>query len=282
VTNINIESEAFYGCSGLTSITLPWCGFDKNFFGYLFGASSYSDQNSYIPASLKTVIINGGNSVPANAFYGCSGLTNVTIGNSVTSIGNGAFYGCSRLSSITIPFVGATLNGTSNTHFSYIFGAPPNEADTYKYISSQLRTVVITGGNSIYSIAFYNCGSLTSIAIPDCVSSIGDGAFYGCDSLTSVTIPNIVTSIGSNTFQECTNLKSVTIPDSVISIGNYAFMFSGLTSVTFQGKIPLANFDIYGFNGDLRDKFYATNTSGGTPGTYTRPSTSSSTWTRQN
>ena len=62
---------------------------------------------------------------------------------------------------------------------------------------------------SIGNSAFYCCTGLTSVTIPDNVTSIGEYAFYGCTSLTSVTIPDSVTSIGGGVFSGCTNLKRV-------------------------------------------------------------------------
>ena len=79
---------------------------------------------------------------------------------------------------------------------------------------------------------------MTSINIPDSVTSIGDGAFYGCSGLTSVSIPDSVTQIGGSAFYGCSGLTSINIPDSVTSIGNYAFEdCSGLTSVYYTGDI---------------------------------------------
>ncbi len=84
---------------------------------------------------------------------------------------------------------------------------------------------------------FYNCG-LTSIKIPNSVTSIGNGAFGGCSSLTSIDIPNSVTSIGDYAFYNCRSLTSVTIPNSVTSIGGWAFAgCSSLTEVTIPNSV---------------------------------------------
>ena len=86
--------------------------------------------------------------------------------------------------------------------------------------------------------AFFSCSSLTSVTIPDCVTSIGDSAFWGCSGLMgALTIPNSVTSSGDSAFWDCTGLTSVTIPEGVTNIWQLAFSgCSGLTSVTFLGK----------------------------------------------
>ena len=96
--------------------------------------------------------------------------------------------------------------------------------------------------------AFFGCDSLTSITIPDGVTSIGEFAFYGCDSLTSITIPDGVTSIGTHAFSGCSSLTSITIPDGVTSIGTYAFSdCSSLTSITIpDGVTSIGEFAFYG------------------------------------
>jgi hypothetical protein len=95
---------------------------------------------------------------------------------------------------------------------------------------------------------FSGCTSLTSVTIPNSVTSIRGGAFWGCTSLTNITIPNSVTSIETawfsaatpiGAFRGCTSLTSITIPNNVISIGQQAF--KGCTSLKgayFQGNVP--------------------------------------------
>jgi hypothetical protein len=89
----------------------------------------------------------------------------------------------------------------------------------------------------------------------------------------SFTIPNTVTGIGSYAFYYyCISITSITIPASVTSIESYGFYYcTNLVSVTFEGTINSNNFDSYAVKaiGDLRDKFYATDPTNGTPGTYT-------------
>ena len=238
----SIGRYAFYDCTSLESISIPFVGATKDgtsntHFGYIFGASSYSYNDDYVPTSLKKVIITGGTSIGWGAFYDCGGLTYVTILDSVTSIGDGAFEGCDSLKSITIPFVGATKDGTEDTHFGYIFGAPSESYNDY-YVPTSLKEVIITGGTSIGWYAFNYCSGLTSVTIPDSVTSIGEDAFYGCDSLTSVTIPDSVTSIGDDAFSSCDSLTSVTIPDSVTSIGERAFYYcTALTEIHYTGAL---------------------------------------------
>ncbi len=98
---------------------------------------------------------------------------------------------------------------------------------------------------SIYS-AFYDCTSLTSVKIPNSVTSIGINAFFGCTSLTSVEIPDSVTSIGIWAFTKCASLTSIIIPNSVTSIGGLAF--NGCTSLT-SVEIPddVTSIDDYTF-----------------------------------
>lgn len=94
---------------------------------------------------------------------------------------------------------------------------------------------------SIYG-AFRNCTGLTSVIIPDSVTSIGSNAFEDCTGLTSITIPDSVTSIGSSAFSGCSGLRSITIPDSVTSIESYAFRgCTGLTSITLSANLTKIN-----------------------------------------
>jgi len=103
-------------------------------------------------------------------------------------------------------------------------------------------------------------------------------------SSRNITIPSGVTRIGESVFMDNASITSVTIPNSVSNIGIYAFSgCTRLASVTFEGTIASANFTGYAFDGDLRDKFYATDPYNGTPGMYTTtaPVNERSVWTKR-
>ena len=107
----------------------------------------------------------------------------------------------------------------------------------------------ITIPDSVTSIgndAFGDCENLTDITIPDSVTSIGEGAFRNCKSLTSITIPCSVTSIGDYTFYGCKSLTSITIPCSVTSIGYKAFCFcENLTNITIPDSVTSIGDDAF-------------------------------------
>ena len=170
-------------------------------------------------------------SIGNSAFSNCTGLTAITIPESVTNIDLWAFSGCSVITSITIP------HGVTNIN--------PHVFQNCTSLTS------ITIPSSVISIgigAFYGCTSLTSIAIPNDVTSIGNITFQGCRSLTSIIIPEGLTKIGYGTFLDCSSLTSVIIPKGVTSIGGAAF--SGCSSLTLV-SIPngVTNIDNGAFEG---------------------------------
>ena len=315
----SIGRDAFDNCTRLTSVTIPdsVTHIGEGAFNYCIDLTSITIPDSVTSIGdrafsqcrdLTSVTIgNGVTSIGYEVFGYCTSLTSINIPNSVTSIGQWAFSGCSSLTSVTIPdsvtSIGREAFSGSGLTSITIPSSVTSTSGTFINCYSLANVIISNGVTSIGVHDFYGCSSLTSITIPDSVTSIGGNAFYGCSSLTSVTIPNGVTSIERNAFYGCSSLTSVTIPNGVTSIGERAFYHSGLTSiiipnsvtsiegyafygcssltsVTFQGTIS-SNFASSSFEGDLCTKFYATNSTYGTPGTYTRPRGSSDTWTKQ-
>ena len=247
----NIGSTAFSGCSGLTSVVIP-----------------------------NTV-----NSIGDAAFNGCSNLTSVTVEmetpltiaeNTFSNRANATLYvpaGCKAAYEAaeywqdfnileTSPFITfADVNVKAICVQNWDTNGDSELSEAEAAAVTDLGTVFRSNSTIKYfyelkyftsltyiARAFYNCNYLTSVTIPNSVTSIRESAFSGCIGLTSMTIPSSVTSIGSSAFYNCKGLTSITIPNFVTSIGSGAFNgCTNLTSVTVEIDIPLT-IDSYAFS----------------------------------
>ena len=222
----SIGDYAFDGCDNLSSITLPESVTSIGMKAFQ-GCTGELVVNCNIPSV---------SSSSYSPFYE-SEFSKVVVGDKVTSIGDYAFVGCNNLSSITLPesVTSIGMNAFSNCTGELV-------------VNCNIPSV------SSSSSSPFNYSKFSKVSFGNKVSSIGEYAFYRCDILTSITIPESVTSIGMNAFQYCTgelvvncNIPSVSssssspfnyskfskviIGDKVTSIGDYAFSGSGLTVI---------------------------------------------------
>jgi len=164
-------------------------------------------------------------------------------GDYTYAVSNGAAtitdYTCAGVA-ITIP---STLGGYPTVAIG----------DNAFYSCTFLTSVVIPDSvTTIGAKAFKSCTSLTSVTIPDSVITIGDDAFYYCSSLTSVTIGNSVITIGGDAFSFCSSLDSMTFGNHVTTIGNYAFQYcSNLTSITIPDSVTTIGDNAFSFCSSL-------------------------------
>ena len=277
-----IGDRAFKGCTGLTSITIPnsvaYIGEDafsnctslssinvneenqnfKSIDGVLF--SKGETELIQYPTGRKATnytIPNSVTSIDDSAFSGCTGLKEVTLGNSVKRIYYYSinfesvvlrremcsskcyidiFKGCTSLSSINV--------NEENQNFKSIDGVLfSKDGKTLLQFPTGKKETNYTIPNSVESIgssAFKKCTGLTSVTIPDSVTKIDNYAFEGCTGLTSVTIGNGVKEIGDSAFEGCTGLTSVNIGNGATFIGSYVFLgCTNLKEVTIPKELDI-------------------------------------------
>jgi hypothetical protein len=226
----------------------------------------YEKQPKYVSLDLSGSTFT---TIRRESFRDCTGLTGITLPDSVTSIGVWAFRDCTSLTGITFPNSVTEIGQGAFQNCTNLTGS----------------ITIPNGVTRMYSDAFKGCTRLTSATIGNGPTGINVSAFDGCKNLTNITIPNSVTGIGGWAFRECYSLTSVTIPSSVTQIVKWAFFDCvNLTSVTFEtgSAITSENFGSEAFpesnysNGDWLKWAYLA----GGAGTYTRPARGS-TWTKQ-
>lgn len=276
VTTVKIHSKtkfigdgAFWGCSGLTSFSIPDSVtnigksvlYNCNALTNLVIGDGVTDlywiDFGAFPNLATVTIGNGVTKLEDYVFDTCRSLTSVTIGNGVQSIGECAFDHCYNLTSVTI---GSGVQSIGKYAFN---------------TCSSLTSLKI--GNSVQTIgerAFIYCSALSSITFGKGLQAIGEYAFEGCDNLSSIqvdknnsvyksdnsgflfgnggsllvfapknisghyTIPDGVTHIDSIAFCGCDKLQGITVPDSVQYIGDAAFAYcSNLGDIDFGNGI---------------------------------------------
>ena len=195
-----IGDDAFRGCDKLQDIYITdigaWCNISGLNNLMYYGASN---KKLYINNKLATSITipNGVKAIPSFAFYNCTGLMSITIPNSVTSIGDRAFRNCTGLTSITIPDSVTSINGGAFYGCDKIQNIYITDIAAWCNISG-LNYLMRYGASN--KKLYINNELATSITIPNGVKAIPSYAFFGCTELTSVTIPDSVTSIGDGAF----------------------------------------------------------------------------------
>jgi hypothetical protein len=255
-----IGQEAFSGCSGLISVTIP--NSVESIGGSAFN-SCYGLTSITIPNSVRFI--------ENDAFFCCDGLTSVTLGNSVESIGMWAFFCCSNLASINIPEsvtsieeqafyacyrltsinIPSSLTSIGNNAFSICSGLTSisvEEGNTVYDSRDNCNAIILTDKDemivacknttfpsSVKSIAHsvFDCLDITSLKIPRTVTKMDGSPIYTCPELTSIVVEegnpmydsrdncNAIIETSSNTL--IAGCKNTVIPNSVTGIGDQAF-----------------------------------------------------------
>lgn len=198
----SMGTAVFYDCTNLASVVIEG------------NIDAIPSQTFYNCTSLSSVTVSSGiSSIGSQAFAECGALSGFAIPDTVTSIGEKAFYDCSALSSITIP---AATGSIGNSAFSGC---------------SRLTAISVASGNASYASSegcVYNKSmtklircpeGLSNVAIASGTTTIGSQAFAGCTAVTSLSLPESVTTIEANAFSG-SGITTIMIPKSVTSIAS--------------------------------------------------------------
>ncbi len=250
---------ALKGCNSLSTLRTPLISSEgEDHFGSLFGAETYEINASRVPATLSTLIVTTGESIPDYAFYDCN-MSVISLPQSIQSIGRFSFYGneklayiplghtalktvgewaftnCSSLLSLEIPATAETMG------FAMLEGCGKLESLTLPFIGTARNEAVsseddaegtpintdyigyLFGAADYTFTAGYIPASLIRVTLQEGCGEVPANAFFECASVREVVLPDGVMCIGRRAFYGCTKLSKIAIPDSVHTIDDDAF-----------------------------------------------------------
>lgn len=255
LTNWNWNTQM--GATFTVTVAAATNTFDFNLTTGTITKYNGTDTVVVIPSKINGVTVT---TIGTDAFLGLN-ITSVTIPDSVTEIGANAFAGCTNLTSVnykgdwsklTIQSGNPAVQDAANEQLFYFKFTPDNTAVIVTRYKGTAADVTIPSRYkdkpvTMIDHAAFHDSAVTSVTIPDSVTSIPDDAFAFCSQLTNISIPNSVTFIGFAAFNSCTSLKSITLPSSLSTIQSSAFYNCGNletiripVSVTFIGNYAFA------------------------------------------
>ncbi len=236
-----LEQEAFWGCSGLTSLDL------KNVKS--IGQWAFSNC-----IGLHDISFNNLEYLGISAFYGCKNLKNINLGHGNLTIDEWAFTGCEALKNVEVSenivkfsdnalylnenmkcYVKDDVKYLGNEEHNFVVAV--DAEPTIKTYSSEPDTRII------FRNAFYSCQELTDVKLSDNVVGIGKCAFTNCTNLTSLTLGANINSINDAAFNSCNNLSKV-----------YASSIESWLKINFVALDDYGNNDVY--SGDVNPLYY--------------------------
>ena len=270
----NIGQYAFFQCSSLEEMTLPFTGRTPNdssyyHLAYIFGGTAYDSAPNYVPQSLKKVTLSSAcTRIPNQAFFKCQYLEEVVIGENVTKIGWYAFGETQKITEINIPKkvsiidtdAFASLNGADKIEAINVDIENENYASEDGVLYNKDKTVLLrypsgkkdesfAVPDSVIEIgesAFRNNSFVKNITMNNNVETLNYNSFYCVSNLTSIELSNKIKVIPMNCFKACQKLPSIELPEGIETIEMYAFcQCSALKTINIPASVTSIGEDVF-------------------------------------
>ena len=220
-----------------TSLGLEYAFYENTIT--IIGRGSFSGKYLNIPEKIRGLPVA---TIGESAFENCTSLYSITLPDTITTIESYAFKGCTMLGEFTIPASVTTIGKgifEGAKKLSKLNYNPSHGLSDYSFIASSAITQVAFNGTVVPDNVLSGLGNIGEIKLNGAITYIGKYAFSGT-SISSITLPDTVTSIGEHAFEHCWYLTSITIPERVTEIKEYTFFCCDkLTSVTLSSGVTV-------------------------------------------